>query len=70
MPFPLYSQEESAEWTKRVIDVASVTEDADAINKMHDAILGKGIFAVDAPDGEHDLENVVSLLLCDLCPYN
>ena len=27
---------------------------------MHDAVLGKKVFAVDAPDGEHDYEDVVS----------
>ncbi len=49
-------------WAKRTIDVASVTEDAKAINMVHDAVLGgKQVFAVDAPDGEHDLEDVVSL---------
>lgn len=30
---------------------------------MHDAVLEKKMFAVDAPDGEHDLEDVVSYLL-------
>ena len=40
--------------------VAAVTEDADAITEMHDAVLGKKLFAVDAPDGEHDYEDVVS----------
>ena len=40
--------------------MASITEDAAAINEMHDAVLGKTLFAVDAPDGEHDLEDVVS----------
>jgi hypothetical protein len=41
--------------------VASVTEDAQAINMMHDQVLGgKQPFAVDSPDGEHDLEDVVS----------
>ena len=42
----------------RIIDVAAVTEDADAISKMHDAVLGKTLFAVDAPDGEHDFEDM------------
>lgn len=28
---------------------------------MHDAVLGKKVFAVDAPDGEHDYEDVVSI---------
>jgi hypothetical protein len=40
--------------------VASVTEDAKAINEIHDAVLGKQMFAVDGPDGEHDFEDVVS----------
>jgi hypothetical protein len=53
-------QEECAEWAKRVIDVASVTEDADSITEMHRAVFEKQPFAVDSPDGEHDLEDVVS----------
>ena len=53
-------QEESSSWAKRAVDVASVTEDADAITQMHDAVLETKVFAVDAPDGEHDLEDVVS----------
>ena len=54
-------KEESSTWAKRTIDVASATEDAGAINKVHDAVFGgKQVFAVDAPDGEHDLEDVVS----------
>jgi hypothetical protein len=40
--------------------VASVLEDADAITEMHNAVLDSSAFAVDAPDGEHDLEDVVS----------
>jgi hypothetical protein len=49
--------EEHMEAVNRIIDVASVTEDADAITEMHDAVFGgKTLFAVDAPDGEHDLE--------------
>ena len=40
--------------------MASVTEDAKAINEIHDAVLGKQMFAVDGPDGEHDFEDVVS----------
>ena len=56
----LKRQEESSTWAKRTIDVASVTEDAAAINMVHDAVLGKQVFAVDAPDGEHDFEDVVS----------
>ena len=45
--------------------MASVTEDADAINAIHNAVLGGGkVVAVDAPDGEHDLEDVVSWFLC------
>ena len=55
------TQEESRNWAKRTIDVASVTEDADAITEMHDAVLGKKVFAVDGPDGEHDLENLVGV---------
>lgn len=39
-----------------------MTEDASAINAMHDAVLGNTLFAVDAPDGEHDLEDVVSFM--------
>ncbi|KAL3787555.1 hypothetical protein ACHAWO_006412 [Cyclotella atomus] len=55
----LQDVEESSMWAKRTIDVASVTEDAKAINMVHDAVLGgKQVFAVDAPDGEHDLEDV------------
>jgi len=42
--------------------LASITEDADAITEMHEAVLGKQLFAVDGPDGEHDLEDVVSLV--------
>lgn len=45
---------------KRVVAVASATEDAAAINESHNAVLGKILFAVDAPDGEHDMEDVVS----------
>ncbi len=49
--------EEHMEAVNRIIDVASFTEDADAITEMHDAVFGgKTLFAVDAPDGEHDLE--------------
>ena len=55
-----YTQAESSEWSKRTVDVAAAVEDASAINEMHDAVLGKTLFAVDAPDGEHDLEDVVS----------
>eukprot|EP01083_Nonionella_stella_P148742 471391_1 len=54
----LQDEEESSAWAKRAIDVASVTEDADAITEMHDAVLGETLFAVDAPDGEHDLEEM------------
>eukprot|EP01083_Nonionella_stella_P148743 471392_1 len=54
----LQDEEESSAWAKRAIDVASVTEDADAITEMHDAVLGETLFAVDAPDGEHDMEDV------------
>jgi hypothetical protein len=54
--------EEHMEGVNRIIDVASVTEDADAITEMHDAVFGgKTMFAVDAPDGEHDFEDLVSL---------
>ncbi len=49
------------EGVNRIIDVAAVTEDAQAITEMHDAVLGKTLFAVDAPDGEHDFEDMVSL---------
>ena len=38
-----------------------MTEDADAITEVHNAVLGKKVFAVDAPDGEHDLEEAVSM---------
>jgi hypothetical protein len=56
----LVRQEESSAWAKRVIDVASITEDADSITEMHQAVFEKQMFAIDAPDGEHDLEDVVS----------
>ena len=59
-------QEESSAWAKRVIDVASITEDADSITEMHQAVFEKQMFAVDSPDGEHDLEDVVSIVLCPL----
>lgn len=63
LPNSLLLKEESSTWAKRTIDVASATEDAGAINKVHDAVFGgKQVFAVDAPDGEHDLEDVVSTL--------
>ena len=55
-----YMQEESTEWARRTVDVASDTEDTAAINAMHDQVLAKQLVAVDAPDGEHDLEDVVS----------
>eukprot|EP00986_Skeletonema_menzelii_P004363 scaffold1476_cov136-Skeletonema_menzelii.AAC.2 len=42
----------------RIINVAAVTEDADAITKLHEAVFSTNLFAVDAPDGEHDLEDV------------
>jgi hypothetical protein len=54
-------KEESTDWVKRVVAVASATEDAAAINESHNAVLGKILFAVDAPDGEHDMEDVVSV---------
>lgn len=57
-------KEESSDWAKRTIDVAFATEDADAITEMHEAVLGKRVFAVDGPDGEHDLEDLVSFLSC------
>ncbi len=50
--------EEHLEGVNRIIDVAAVTENADAITEMHEAVLGTNLFAVDAPDGEHDLEDV------------
>ncbi len=40
--------------------MASVTENADEITEVHNAVFGETLFAVDAPDGEHDLEDVVS----------
>lgn len=64
--------EEHMEGVNRIIDVASVTEDADAITEMHDAVFGgKAMFAVDAPDGEHDFEDLVSLqcVLCLECSF-
>ena len=43
--------EEHMEGVNRIIDVASITEDADAITEMHNAVFGgKELFAVDAPD--------------------
>mmetsp|Transcript_10884 Transcript_10884/g.24043 ORF Transcript_10884/g.24043 Transcript_10884/m.24043 type:complete len:158 (+) Transcript_10884:143-616(+) len=54
----LQDLEESGEWAKRTVTLASALEDTAAINAMHDAVLGKTVFAVDAPDGEHDLEDV------------
>ncbi|KAL7504260.1 hypothetical protein ACHAXN_001939 [Cyclotella atomus] len=50
--------EESSAWAKRVIDVASITEDANSITEMHQAVFEKQMFAIDGPDGEHDLEDV------------
>mmetsp|Transcript_25318 Transcript_25318/g.41742 ORF Transcript_25318/g.41742 Transcript_25318/m.41742 type:complete len:159 (-) Transcript_25318:52-528(-) len=50
--------EEHMEGVNRIINVAAVTEDADAITKMHEAVFSTNLFAVDAPDGEHDLEDV------------
>lgn len=53
--------EEHLAGVNRIIDVASVTEDADAITAIHEAVFGgKTMFAVTNPDGEHDLEDVVS----------
>jgi len=60
MFYHTYIQEESTEWARRTVDVASATEDTAAINEMHNQVLAKTLFAVDAPDGEHDLEDVVS----------
>jgi hypothetical protein len=57
----MVGKEESTDWVKRVVAVASATEDAAAINESHNAVLGKILFAVDAPDGEHDMEDVVSV---------
>ena len=52
------------EGVKRIIDFASISEDASSINMEHDAVkIGKPIFAVDAPDGEHDFEDLVSSTL-------
>ena len=60
-------QEESTEWARRTVDVASATEDTAAINEMHDRVLkNQTLFAVDAPDGEHDLEDVVSSTWLDV----
>ncbi len=50
--------EEHLEGVNRIINVAAVTENADAITEMHEAVFGSSLFAVDAPDGEHDLEDV------------
>ena len=52
--------EEHMDGVNRIINVASVTEDADAITEMHEAVFDtkNNLFAVDAPDGEHDLEEV------------
>eukprot|EP01083_Nonionella_stella_P157435 511147_1 len=50
--------EESTEWARRTVDVASATEDTAAVNEMHNQVLAKTLFAVDAPDGKHDLEDV------------
>lgn len=52
--------EESHDWANRTVTMAAVTEDAAAINEMHDAAKREALFAVDAPDGEHDGEDVVS----------
>mmetsp|Transcript_4671 Transcript_4671/g.6828 ORF Transcript_4671/g.6828 Transcript_4671/m.6828 type:complete len:157 (+) Transcript_4671:108-578(+) len=49
---------EHMEGVNRIINVAAVTEDADAITEVHEAVFGTNLFAVDAPDGEHDLEDV------------
>ena len=51
--------EEHMAGVNRIIDIASVTEDAGAITEIHDAVFGgKTFFAVDGPDGEHDLEDM------------
>ena len=52
----LQDVEESSDWAKRAIDIASVVENADEITAMHEAVFGEKLFAVDAPDGEHDME--------------
>ena len=52
--------EESHDWANRTVTMAAVTEDAAAINEMHNAAKREALFAVDAPDGEHDGEDVVS----------
>ena len=52
--------EESHDWANRMVTMAAATEDAAAINEMHDAAKREALFAVDAPDGEHDGEDVVS----------
>ena len=43
--------------------MASIAEDADSITEMHNAVFEKQMFAVDGPDGEHDLEDMVSSIL-------
>lgn len=52
--------EEHAEGVKNIIDAAAVLEDAEQINAEHAAgdAAAMGLFAVDAPDGEHDLEDL------------
>ena len=52
--------EESHDWANRTVTMAAATEDAAAINEMHDAAKREALFAVDAPDGEHDGEDLVS----------
>ena len=52
----LQDVEESSDWAKRTIDIASVVENADKITATHEAVFGETLFAVDAPDGEHDME--------------
>ncbi|KAL7464975.1 hypothetical protein ACHAW6_000172 [Cyclotella cf. meneghiniana] len=37
---------------------------------MHEAVLGKQLFAVDGPDGEHDLEDVEEHLAGVHCIIN
>ena len=37
---------------------------------MHDAVFKKNVFAVDGPDGEHDLEDVVSCSYFHILQYS
>ena len=36
---------ESSAWARRIVEVASVTEDAEAINEMHNSVLKKPLYA-------------------------